>query len=663
MKENMSSDMIIKLLGEEWYENMERIIKKYPLGANISLLNVMYHKPVKNPDTGRYGKGSLDIIYKDLDTGKKHVEHIKDPDYEFYMTNDDVQVTTNQLFIEKEKVHPIVCKYSDIKKVIAEMTGNLDFFYDNIRNGNYRENDQLFYIPRIFNADMNIEDHYRYLFNKQYKNTPFIPTNNYIDIEVDGIHQKGDFPEMGECPVNAITLIFEKENRSYTLLLENPENPLIEEFKNTPNLGKEIKDFIRENIGGWKNEIRFNLDKMEYQFAFYDDEIKLIQDAFGLINYYEPDFSMAWNMAFDIPYLIERIKRIGYNPEDIVCHNDFKLKEAWYFTDTRADKFEERGDYAQVSAKTIYVDQLITFASRRKGQRAYQNFKLDYIAGAVTKGAIRKLDYSHITRNIAKLPYLNYKVFVFYNVMDVVAQKCIEHKTGDVGFLYNKCMMNNTRYAKAHRQTVYLANRAIKEFWDMGFVMGNNVNKNNPKIPFPGAFVADPKLVSDKPKRRINGKPVNICDNLDDYDYARLYPSELDKHNMAPNTMIGKILIDEPIDPNENRFNNDYFDRVVALIEDFLSGNYIDFGKRYLNLAGYEEMYDDIIEYFSKIKNPSRPLLNRDTITGLLYMASTINNKEKRIMAHKVDNTKLRNMVRTEKRMVNLDDWAKNQKH
>jgi hypothetical protein len=51
-------------------------------------------------------------------------------------------------------------------------------------------------------------------------------------------------------------------------------------------------------------------------------------------------------------------------------------------------------------------------------------------------------------------------------------------------------LLNNTRYAKAARQTVYLANSGIKNFDKDGFIMGNNVNKFNPKPEnkFPGVI-------------------------------------------------------------------------------------------------------------------------------------------------------------------------------
>ena len=42
------------------------MIRGYDDGANITLLNVIYHKPKKNPETGKYDTGSLDIVFKDL---------------------------------------------------------------------------------------------------------------------------------------------------------------------------------------------------------------------------------------------------------------------------------------------------------------------------------------------------------------------------------------------------------------------------------------------------------------------------------------------------------------------------------------------------------------------------------------------------------------------
>src|SRR5699024_4920140 len=106
----------------------------------------------------------------------------------------------------------------------------------------------------------------------------------------------------------------------------------------------------------------------------------------------------------------------------------------------------------------------------------------------------------------------------------------------DIDYIFNKCLMNNTRYAKGHRQTYYLTNRAIREFRKSGYIFGNNVNKYlAEKKSFEGAMVNDPTHNSDYAKLKQNGEVFNIAKNLDDYDYKSLYPSITRENNLAPN--------------------------------------------------------------------------------------------------------------------------------
>lgn len=582
------------------------MLKRYPEGSDLTIMNTMYAYPSKDEGTGKWDKGSMTLVYKDNVTGQKYTEYIEDPDYEFYFLKQGLEVEHNELFIEKEKVDKYSVPFNDLLRTIAEMTDNMDYYRENIKLGNRGANRRLHTHPKVFMSDNNIEDHYRFRFNNLYSNEQISITKTFFDIEADTISMKGDFPEMGECPVNAVSIVDEANNKVYVLLLRNSNNPLIEEFERSigPSLFNELKEFIKDACGGWKNEIKYGLKDMEYEFLFYDEEINLIADLFKYFNVTKPDFILAWNMGFDIPYLIERIKVLGYNPEDIVCHPDFEKKVCKYIIDERnKNEFAERGDEARISSYSVYMDQMIQFASRRKGQSAFQSFTLDYIGGFVAK--VRKLDYSHITTSIAELPYKDYKTFVFYNIMDTIVQKCIETKVNDIDYIFSKCLMNNTRYSKGHRQTVYLVNRGIKEFYNDGFIMGNNCNKENekPKEKFPGAFVANPLQLNDYAKLKINGKTVNILDNTDDFDYKSLYPSEMREFNMAPHTQIGKIIIEEVVRENENPFDNKYFTRGGYFIEDLQSGVFLEFAHRWLNLASYGELYNDVIEYFNTKAN------------------------------------------------------------
>jgi hypothetical protein len=97
---------------------------------------------------------------------------------------------------------------------------------------------------------------------------------------------KGDFPEMGECPINAVTIVCDKTKTVYTLLLREKDNPLIEQFEKSLNneVFNELKKLIRDTVGGWKQEKKFGLDQLKFEMLFYDVEIDLIADIFNIVN-------------------------------------------------------------------------------------------------------------------------------------------------------------------------------------------------------------------------------------------------------------------------------------------------------------------------------------------------------------------------------------------
>lgn len=588
------------------------MIRGYEDGANLTIMNTFYSFPKKQND-GKWDKGSITIVYRDNDTGEKKVQVFEDPMYTIYKAKDGVNFEYREIFAKKELLEPVTVPYRNLDREIAAITGNERFYKENIQNGNRSANKRLHTCNNMFFSDMDIEDKYRFEFARRYTNiTPDI-TKAFFDIEVNIKNMKGDFPEPGECPINAISYINPADDTIYSLLLREPDNPLIQEFEDEVNnnyeaLHAELKDLIRYTVKGYKQEIRYGLKDTKIKFLFYDNEIELIQDLFNLVNFFRPDFLLAWNMAFDIPYIIQRIINLGYNPEDIMCHPDFPHKIVKYKVDDKdyqtgqRKEFGKRGDRATIASYTIFLDQLIQFASRRRGQAQFQSNKLDYIGQVVAK--VRKLDYSHITTSLAKLPYLNYKIFVFYNIIDTIVQKCVETKINDVDYIFNKCLINNTRYDKGHRQVTYLTNRFTHELYKSGYIVGNNSNKFKPKPEekYDGAYVADPLHLNDYSKKKINNIPVNVYDNTIDFDYKAQYPNELREHNMAPWTQIGQVIIPEAIYKKENPFNSPKYKRGGAFLDDMMTKNYLEFCHRYLHLASYEELLNDIMEYHMEIQ-------------------------------------------------------------
>ena len=285
----------------------------------------------------------------------------------------------------------------------------------------------------------------------------------------------------------------------------------------------------------------------------------------------------------------------------------------YHVDDRNMNNLEERGDYVKISSFTVWIDQMINFASIRKGKAKFPSFRLNDIGYTVAK--VKKLDWSHITTDMKMLPYLNYRVFSYYNIMDTIVQHCIEKCTQDCEYIFTKALVNNTRYEKAHRQSVYIKNRFKSDYEKMGFILGNNRNivKTEGGHKFP--------LNNDRSVYiTIDGHPTNIADNLVDFDYAKLYPSILEQFNIASNTQIGKIIIDKQVSELEHQDmytsqdeeeDMTRYSRGGEFLENLMTDNMISFFHKWFKLATFKELLDDMRELIPNVEYGSN---NRNAI-------------------------------------------------
>ena len=595
-------------------EQYKLLIPGYPEGSDITLLNASYVPRHKNWDD-TYDKDYITILFRDNKTEEKKTYTIFEPPYTFYKLKDTyTEPDYNLFFIERDKCEPVTCKHVDLLRCIAEVTGNQEFYRSNVAAHNSGENRKLHLIPSIFMSDLKVENYYRFLFGLSYTNNTFKLRKSFLDIEVDGRYALGDFVEPGECPINAIAYCDEANNRTYQFLLNDPKNPSLQEYRRMMehrDINAELKEFVINAVGGYKKAYKYGLLDMEYRIVFFDSEIDLIREMFNVINSTCPDFLTVWNMAFDLDYIMARLVELGYNPADIICDKRISPSYLRFYVDERnKNDYAERGDYVAMASYTVWLDQMISFASRRKGRGQFQSFKLDNIGDVIAK--VKKLDYSHITSNINMLPYINYKVFSFYNVMDVIVQKCIEVCTQDIDYVYTKCLINNTAYQSCHRQSTYLANRFAKDFWSYGYVLGNNKNVWNekPDIKFPGAMVGDPLHNDPRCLLMVNGLQTLIAENAVDFDYSSLYPSIVLENNIAPNTQIGLVIIKDDENPDRKYSLNEHQDMFTSddepakysrggeFLDNLITANPLEFCRRWLGLGTIHDVIEDIKEFF-----------------------------------------------------------------
>lgn len=582
----------------------------YAPDSDLTIMNLFYKYQDKDP-SGKRTRDYATLIYKDNQTGRKYHQTFYEPNYTYYLAKPEIQIEDyNMHFIEIEKTNPVTCKWNELYKSIAEETGNLDLFKDNIKNGNYMANRLFLTHPRVFGADMPILNYMRIEFNSNYQNPVCPITIGFFDTEADGINADSDDLVIGRDPTIMISMFFTGTNTMYSFIRRDSNNPLIEELEiglqnDFESYKQKFKDYIKFDLGSDEKIKKYGLSDINLSVGFFDTELDMILSFFEHVKKLSPDFLMAWNMSYDMPQLITRLQANGVDPASVICDQDFENKFCNYIVDERnRNEPEERCDFADIASYTTYLDQMILYASRRKGQSAVSSFSLDNIG---TKECnVQKLDYHDITTNITKFPYLDFERFWIYNLMDVVVQVCIEMQTGDLRYVFNNVIEMHTPYQKIFRQTVYLSTKAYDFYKNHeGVIIGENINKfgEKPTEKFGGAFVADPTKLSNHNKIKANGKYINKFNNGNDFDYKRLYPSLLQEFDMAPNTQVGKIII-------ENSPYTDIpelkIDSGGSFVENLTSYNFIEFCHRWLHMANIEQMLDDIDEYTRNQRSQKR---------------------------------------------------------
>ena len=308
----------------------------------------------------------------------------------------------------------------------------------------------------------------------------------------------------------------------------------------------------------------------EFSAYWYDDELELITRVFRLIHQLSPDFMMFWNIAFDIPYLINRIKYLGGDPKEIICHPDFPNKECMFKHDNFHFQIKNKTHFFRVSDMTIYADQMVNYAAIRKGQAELRNNKLTYIAKKEIGD--EKLNYAE-DGTIKTLSYRNWLKYFLYNIKDVLLQYGIEDVTNDLETFYIYSYENITQYENVFKQTVKLRNFQYRDWLAQGLVPGVNVNafingdgnieeeeeddddedpfaesdgkpkKKGKDVGYEGALVGNPLLINYFGDTLYGKRTNNIFRFSIDMDMTAFYPSTVGAMNIYPTCLIFKMIL------------------------------------------------------------------------------------------------------------------------
>jgi len=605
---------------------------------NAMLIDIQYIKANRREDHPDY----LYLIWKDLKTGEKHLQVIPEPMIDIYFEKPEFRNHTFSKTYERvEHLNKKTVKYKDIIFEIANDMGDAgkNRLRDCFTTGNYRGIQEFYTYPYVYGADYDIRAWYRYKWLQQMDNDkPKTISKGFMDIEVDSFEAPG-MADATYCPIDMVTVIDMSANQSYTFALIGVD--CVEHDMSTMSVKQKEHELYRRSMYSkrmeqqeyWsthEDELIKEAHKMfdesypgmEYNVYFYKDEKKMLVHLFQLINKLKLDFIGIWNISFDIPFIIDRLKNMDLDPAQVMCHHDFPIKQCYFKKDTINFQVKNKSDFFHISSYTVFFDQMINYAAIRKGGQELRSNKLTYVAQKELND--EKLDYSE-DGDIKTLSYNNWLLYFLYNIKDVLLQKGIEEKTSDVDTYYLTSYKNMTPYESEFKQTVKLRNVQYKSFAKQGLVPGENINKfiynsqereaddyddeeEEKKTKFEGALVGDPSLI-DKFGERMFGEKTNCIFKYSiDMDMSRFYPSCIAAMNIEPSCLIFKASVDPSeydvrdgdipfngiTDVQINKHNNDSFETDIAkeIFDNFQTRNYLSVAHKWLNFPSVNDVYE-----------------------------------------------------------------------
>jgi len=607
---------------------------------NIMPLNIYYTR-------GEYNEEDyIDIIYKDMDTGKKYVQTISNPKIEVWITKPEFRNYTHiKNYIEKPKCTPVYVHYKSRYREVAKLL--------NVPQ------DEVKFSPYVFGLDVQVDTFYLNHFLIEYPNDkPKKISLGALDIENDIIQVDG-FPEPGEAPINMVTYTDNSRMESYTLILKADNIPKVNENHRLYEYYQELKksfweqftDFennLDKYIQDWHESFDGSFGEFHYNVLIFEKEIDLIITLFDIIKASDNDFIEIWNSPYDMQNLIQRPINLGYDTDTIIPDKRFGPRHVEFIEDTNPIA-HKRKHICRTFTMPTFIDAMVNYAGIRSGKGKLPSNKLNSIAKKELKD--EKVDYSE-EGNIKVFPYKNFSKFTKYNIKDVLILTGLSKKTKDIDTVYTTIYRNSVLPHQVFTSTAIISEslRVFLYTFRDGYVMGSNKSKlfgkntgvdyeklvhsafneyadddeydlddldddedsvdgeksedDDDEKKFKGAYVMNPKHMSSTGFKLLGKLAQFIHSHVVDFDITSEYPTAVIIMNASNETMVGKVFFENPeeieiaiypefnfVDKEREKYS---MDPGNFLLEIYSQGDILNLGEIFLGLPSIEDVLIEV---------------------------------------------------------------------
>lgn len=246
-----------------------------------------------------------------------------------------------------------------------------------------------------------------------------------------------------------------------------------------------------------------------------ETEVELLEKFVDKL--FDADVLSGWNSeAFDIPFIINRVKRVAPHLFSKFCLWNLYPKEK------EIEVFEKKVQTYDLIGR-IHLDYQQLF-KKHNGQEL-PSYKLDYVGELVCNE--NKVSYQG---TLHQLYHEDFELFIEYGLKDSLLLKKIDDVKDYIN-LANIIAHQNTVLIPTTMGSVALIDTAIiNETHNMGKIVFDKAHHESPDRKAAGAWVADPH--------------VGLQEFIGLIDLNSLYPSAIRSLNLSTETIVGQVRLD-----------------------------------------------------------------------------------------------------------------------
>lgn len=372
-----------------------------------------------------------EVLHHEDGSHSRKISWIKDFKRDFYITAPQYRAEHKQKKEAEvlEKLMRYECTQSDLKDRLAEVLGERD---------PRKSIKELCNSPYVYGTEVSSTS----LIKAKYAHTwPDAKTSEIVatlDIETDTLSSRD---KVGD-PIMATIVM---EGKIYTAVtkdfVKRYSDPIAAiESRTEKYIGKYIK-------GGYQYDKEFQGAKYDTEVVLADNAVDVIVKVFEELHKWQPDILGIWNMNFDIPEILNCLKKYNVEPTKVLCDPKVPMPlRRCYYRPGQSKKPKANGDQVPipfseqwhtlvVTASFYVLDAMCVHRLLRLHLPKLPSYKLDSILDKVL--GIRKLDFSEADG----LKGLDWHIFlqknypaeyVVYNQFDSLSMFELDRKTNDL---------------------------------------------------------------------------------------------------------------------------------------------------------------------------------------------------------------------------------------